>query len=148
MKINRKNKNSSINEYADSICIEKQKFQCKMQKVMEEKRKKCKSINGIKLVLRILYVDPANQIIEYSNNNRADLIVMGSKNGLQDLVKFIGLGSISRKISEAVSPNDNNWMITTLFFAHRQLNVYFWKNNEPKFQNVSSNDPMMRNHYW
>lgn len=108
MKINRKNKNSSINEYADSICIEKQKFQCKMQKVMEEKRKKCKSINGIKLVLRILYVDPANQIIEYSNNNRADLIVMGSKNGLQDLVKFIGLGSISRKISEAVSPNDNN----------------------------------------
>ena len=79
-----------------------------MQKDMEEKRKKCKSINGIKLVLRILYVDPANQIIEYSNNNRADLIVMGSKNGLQDLVKFIGLGSISRKISEAVSPNDNN----------------------------------------
>ena len=51
---------------------------------------------------QILYGDPANQIIDYSNNNRVDLIVMGS-NGLQGLSKFKGLGSVSRKVSEAVS---------------------------------------------
>jgi nucleotide-binding universal stress UspA family protein len=40
--------------------------------------------------------------MDYSNNNRVDLIVMGS-NGLQGLAKFKGLGSVSRKVSEAVS---------------------------------------------
>jgi nucleotide-binding universal stress UspA family protein len=73
-----------------------------MQKEMDEKKKTYKSIDGIKLESRILYGDPANQIIDYSNNNRIDLIVMGS-NGLQGLAKFKGLGSVSRKVSEAVS---------------------------------------------
>lgn len=99
MKINRKNKNSSINEHADSIYQETKTL---MQKDMDEKKKKYKSINGIKLVSQILYGDPANQIIDYSNNNRVDLIVIGS-NGLQGLAKFKGLGSVSRKVSEAIS---------------------------------------------
>jgi len=39
---------------------------------------------------------------DYSNNNRIDLICMGS-NGLQGLTKFKGLGSVSMRVSESVS---------------------------------------------
>ena len=99
MKISNENKNSSLNEHANSIYQETSTL---MQKDMEEKKKVYKSIDGIKLESSILYGDPANQIIDYSNNNRVDLIVMGS-NGLQGLSKFKGLGSVSRKVSEAVS---------------------------------------------
>jgi nucleotide-binding universal stress UspA family protein len=99
MKFDRKNKDSSLNEHADSIYQETKNI---MQKDMDEKKKTYKSIAGIKLESQILYGDPANQIIDYSNNNRIDLIVMGS-NGLQGLAKFKGLGSVSRKVSEAVS---------------------------------------------
>ena len=73
-----------------------------MQKDIEEKKKAYKSIEGIKLQSHIFYGDPANQIIDYSNNNRVDLIVIGS-NGLQGLAKIRGLGSVSRKVSESVS---------------------------------------------
>ncbi len=69
---------------------------------MNKKNKTYKSIEGIKLEPLVLYGDPANQIIDYSNNKRVDLIVMGS-NGLQGIAKFKGLGSVSRKVSEAVS---------------------------------------------
>jgi nucleotide-binding universal stress UspA family protein len=99
MKINRENKKLSLNEHANSIYQETSTL---MQKDMEEKKNVYKSIDGIKLESSILYGDPANQIIDYSNNNRVDLIVMGS-NGLQGLSKFKGLGSVSRKVSEAVS---------------------------------------------
>ncbi|MDQ2686130.1 MAG: universal stress protein [Thermoproteota archaeon] len=99
MKINRENKNPSLDERANSIY---QETSILMQKDMDEKKKKYKSINGIKLLSQILYGDPANQIIDYSNNNRVDLIVMES-NGLQGLAKFKGLGSVSRKVSEVVS---------------------------------------------
>ena len=71
-------------------------------KTKDEKKKAYKSIDGVKLESIFLYGDPANQIIDYSNNNRVDLIVMGS-NGLQGIAKFKGLGSVSRKVSEAVS---------------------------------------------
>ena len=73
-----------------------------MQKDMNKKKKTYKSIEGIKLESLVIYGVPSNQIIDYSNNNRVDLIVMGS-NGLQGLSKFRGLGSVSRKVSEAVS---------------------------------------------
>ncbi|MDN5846777.1 MAG: universal stress protein [Candidatus Nitrosocosmicus sp.] len=99
MKIKRENKNPSLNEHANIIYQETKTL---MQKDMDKKKKTYKSIEGIKLESRILYGDPANQIIDYSNNNRVDLIVMGS-NGLQGLAKFKGLGSVSRKVSEAVS---------------------------------------------
>ena len=99
VKINRENKNTSLNEHANSIYLETKTL---MQKDMNEKKKAYKSIDGVKLESIFLYGDPANQIIDYSNNNRVNLIVKGS-NGLQGLAKFKGLGSVSRKVSEAVS---------------------------------------------
>jgi nucleotide-binding universal stress UspA family protein len=99
MKINRENKNSSLKEQANSIY---QEIKTLMQKDMNEKKKAYKSIEGVKLESIFLYGDPANHIIDYSNNNRVDLIVMGS-NGLNGLAKIRGLGSVSRKVSEAVS---------------------------------------------
>ncbi len=99
MKIHRENKNPSLDEHANSIY---QEIKTLMQKDMDKKKKDYKSIGGIKIELIFLYGDPANHIIDYSDNNRVDLIVMGS-NGLQGLAKFKGLGSVSRKVSEAVS---------------------------------------------
>ena len=99
MKIKRENENPSLDEHINSIY---QENKISIQKDMDEKKKSYKSIDGIKLESGILYGDPANQIIDYSNNNRVDLIVMGS-NGLQGLAKIRGLGSVSRKVSEAVS---------------------------------------------
>ncbi|VFJ14366.1 Universal stress protein family protein [Candidatus Nitrosocosmicus franklandus] len=99
MKIGRKIKKSSLDEHADGVYQETTNL---MQKDMDEKKERYKHIDGIKLESLILYGDPANQIVDYSNNNRVDLIVMGS-NGLQGLAKFKGLGSVSRKVSEAVS---------------------------------------------
>lgn len=99
MKMKNENENSSLNEHANSIYEETKTL---MQKDMDKKKTTYKSIEGIKLESLILYGDPSNQIIDYSNNNRVDLIVMGS-NGFQGLSKFKGLGSVSRKVSEAVS---------------------------------------------
>jgi len=99
MKIKSEDDNPSLNEHANSIYLETKTL---MQKDMNEKKKAYKSIDGVKLESIFLYGDPANQIIDYSNNNRVDLIVMGS-NGLQGIAKFKGLGSVSRKVSEAVS---------------------------------------------
>jgi nucleotide-binding universal stress UspA family protein len=99
MKMKNENENSSLNEHANSIYEETKTL---MQKDMDKKKTTYKSIEGIKLESLILYGDPSNQIIDYSSNNRVDLIVMGS-NGLQGLSKFKGLGSVSRKVSEAVS---------------------------------------------
>lgn len=98
-KINRDNNGQSLKKHANSIYRETKTL---MQKDIEAKKKSYKSIKGIKLQSYILYGDPANQIIDYSNNNRVDLIVMGS-NGLQGLAKIRGLGSVSRKVSESVS---------------------------------------------
>ena len=99
MKIKNENVNPSLNQHANSIYEETKTL---MQKDMNKKNKTYKSIEGIKLESLVLYGDPANQIIDYSNNKRVDLIVMGS-NGLQGIAKFKGLGSVSRKVSEAVS---------------------------------------------
>jgi len=99
MKSKRDNENLSFNEHVNSIYEENRNS---IQKDIDEKKKSYKSIDGIKLESCILYGDPANQIIDYSHNNRVDLIAMGS-NGLQGLAKIRGLGSVSRKVSEAVS---------------------------------------------
>ena len=99
MKIKSEDDNPSLNEHANSIYLETKTL---MQKDMNEKKKAYKSIDGVKLESIFLYGDPTNHIIDYSNNNRVDLIVMGS-NGLQGLAKIRGLGSVSRKVSEAVS---------------------------------------------
>lgn len=99
IKFNRDNEKFSLNEHVNSIY---QETRNSMEKDMDEKKKLYKSIDGIKLESCILCGEPSNKIIDYSNNNRVDLIVMGS-NGLQGLAKIRGLGSVSRKVSETVS---------------------------------------------
>jgi len=99
IKSNRDNDKLSLNNHAYSIYEE---TRISIEKDIDEKKRLYKSIDGIEIDSIILYGDPSNQIIDYTNNNRVDLIVMGS-NGLQGLSKIRGLGSVSRKVSEAVS---------------------------------------------
>lgn len=99
IKSNRDNDKLSLNNHAYSIYEE---TRISIEKDIDEKKRLYKSIDGIEINSIILYGDPSNQIIDYTNNNRVDLIVMGS-NGLQGLSKIRGLGSVSRKVSEAVS---------------------------------------------
>ncbi|MDR4492369.1 MAG: universal stress protein [Candidatus Nitrosocosmicus sp.] len=99
MKIKQDDNELTLNKHINTIYNEARNS---MENDIDEKKKLYKSIDGIKLESLILHGDPANQIIDYSNNNRVDLIVIGS-NGLQGLSKIRGLGSVSRKVSEAVS---------------------------------------------
>jgi len=99
IKSNRNNEKLSLSEHARSIYDE---TKISIEKDIDEKKKLYKSIDGIEIDSTILYGDPSNQIIDYTKKNRVDLIVMGS-NGLQGLSKIRGLGSVSRKVSEAVS---------------------------------------------
>lgn len=99
IKLNRDKVKLFLSEHVNSIY---QETRNSIEKDIAEKEKLYKPINGIKLESSILYGDPSNQIIDYTKNNRVDLIVMES-NGLQGLAKIRGLGSVSRKVSEAVS---------------------------------------------
>jgi nucleotide-binding universal stress UspA family protein len=56
----------------------------------------------VKIDFAILSGDPTNVIVDCTEKNKIDLVIMGNK-GLQGLAKFKGLGSVSRKVSEAVS---------------------------------------------
>jgi len=68
---------------------------------IEKKNQKYRSIDGISIEPIIIYGDPSNQIVKFANENRVDMIVIGS-NGLQGIAKIKGLGSVSRKVSENV----------------------------------------------
>lgn len=73
-----------------------------MQKAMEEKIKKIGSPKGVEFECVILYGNPANEIVDFADKKKVDLLIMGS-NGLQGLAKIKGLGSVSRKVSERIS---------------------------------------------
>ena len=69
---------------------------------IDKKKQNYRSVEGVSIESVIIYGDPSNQIVEYADTNRVDMIVIGS-NGLQGLAKIKGLGSVSRKVSERVS---------------------------------------------
>lgn len=72
-----------------------------MEKSISKEISKYSSIDGVKIDFVILSGDPANIIMDYTEKNKMDMIIMGS-NGLQGLAKIKGLWSVSRKVSERI----------------------------------------------
>jgi nucleotide-binding universal stress UspA family protein len=70
-------------------------------KMLEEKRQKYTHHN-VKIEPILLGGYPAEKIIEFANNEKVDLIVIGSV-GLSRLLKVKALGSVSRSASERAS---------------------------------------------
>ena len=69
--------------------------------MMEEVRKKYTD-EEIKIVNILLHGYPPERIIEFANNEKVDLIVIGSV-GLSGFSKVKALGSVSRNVSEKAS---------------------------------------------
>lgn len=76
-----------------------------MRKFMEMEKEMYKSREGINIEIVLLYGNPFSKIIEYADGNKIDLLVIGSKGvrGLSRVVKGLGLGSVSRNVSEKVT---------------------------------------------
>jgi nucleotide-binding universal stress UspA family protein len=86
-----------------SSCIESiyQEIRTLMEKDINEKKLKYKSMEGISIESSIVYGNPSIKIVEYVKDYMIDMIIIGS-NGLHGLAKLKGLGSVSRKVSENV----------------------------------------------
>ncbi len=76
-----------------------------MGKIMEEQKEKYKSKRRINIETVLLSGNPSSQIIEYVDKNKVDLVVIGSQGaqGISKVIKGLGLGSVSRNVSEKVS---------------------------------------------
>ncbi len=69
----------------------------KRKKRIKEVEKLAKE-SGISYEINILDGEPGPTIVEYANNNKADLVIIGSR-GLNVLQEFV-LGSVSHKVAK------------------------------------------------
>ena len=89
----------TFSEYMESL-YEQMESEIK-EKLKERKEKYSKS--GLDLEIYITVGKPTDKILEYSNDIKVDLVVIGSI-GVTGISKFFkGLGSVSRNVSEKVS---------------------------------------------
>ena len=77
-------------------------FRIDMEHVMEKKMELCKK-SKIVSEYRVVIGSPADEILKIVKNKKIDLIVMAKRRKLKGVKKLLGLGSVSRKISENVS---------------------------------------------
>lgn len=70
-------------------------------KVLKERTKRCEAA-GIPAKTTILIGHAVEKIIEFANQEKVDLIVVGSK-GLGGISRIMALGSVSRIVSEKAS---------------------------------------------
>jgi len=67
-------------------------------KKLDEKIKKYGNIENVSLQSQVLIGDPSDEIIKFANDEKIDLIIMGTT-GLGGIKKFV-FGSVARKVSE------------------------------------------------
>ena len=77
-------------------------FRKDMEQVMEKKIKLCKK-SKIVSEYRVVIGSPADEILKIVKSKKIDLIVMAKRRNLKGVKRLLGLGSVSRKISENVS---------------------------------------------
>jgi nucleotide-binding universal stress UspA family protein len=87
--------NAAINEAAQSLMQSSKDTVVKTLDVIIDRTKK----EGIRASYRHAVGDPAEVILEIAEEEKAGLIVMGSK-GLHGLSKIKALGSVTRKVAE------------------------------------------------
>jgi nucleotide-binding universal stress UspA family protein len=73
----------------------------KMTNTLEEVKEKYKN-SEVKLRTQVLVGPPVDEIVEFADRHKVDLIIMGSR-GIKGISRFIrGFGSVSRNVSEKV----------------------------------------------
>jgi nucleotide-binding universal stress UspA family protein len=85
----------TLERYLKNITIE---MKIDAKNMLEEKIKKIES-NGFTLRSMVLYGNPAEEIIKFADDEKVDLIIMGTT-GLSGLSKIKAIGSVTRSVSE------------------------------------------------
>jgi nucleotide-binding universal stress UspA family protein len=86
----------TLEQYLKDITIE---VKIEAKKMLKEKTKKYGNIENVSLESKVIIGDPTNEIIEFANDKKVDLIIMGTT-GLAGIKKFKALGSVARNVSE------------------------------------------------
>lgn len=77
-------------------------FRKDMEKVMQQKTDLCKK-SKIMSKYFVCTGSPSDEILKIVKNKKIDLIVMAKRRKFRGIKKLLGLGSVSRKITENVS---------------------------------------------
>ena len=85
-----------------SIDSANRSFRKDMEKVMQQKADLCKK-SKISSDSLVSIGSPSDEILKIVKNKKIDLIIMAKRRKLKGIKKLLGLGSVSRKISENVS---------------------------------------------
>lgn len=91
-------KTLTMKEYLKELYYEMKREAMKM---LSEKKQKCESV-GISTEIKILIGYPTDKIIEFANEGKVDLIVIGTT-GLSGISRIKAVGSVARSVSEKSS---------------------------------------------
>jgi len=85
----------TLEQYLKDITLE---IKTDVKKMFEENIDKYRNIENVSLQSQVLIGDPSNEIIKFANDEKVDLIIMGTT-GLGGFSKFV-FGSVARNVSE------------------------------------------------
>lgn len=89
----------TFSEYMESLY---EQMESEIKEKLKEKKEKYSKF-GMNIKVYITIGKPSDKILEYSDEIKADVVVIGST-GISGISKFFkGLGSVSRNVSEKVS---------------------------------------------
>lgn len=100
----RRKKGKRLGNLSDYIRELYQQMEEQMMEILEHKKRKC-NVDTASAQIRIITVvgSPSNKIVDIANDEKVDLIIIGS-NGLKGISKlFRGLGMVARTVSERAS---------------------------------------------
>lgn len=100
----RRKKSKGLGNLSDYIRELYQQMEEQMMEILENKKRKC-NVDTASAQIRIITVvgSPSNKIVDIANDEKVDLIIIGS-NGLKGISKlFRGLGMVARTVSERAS---------------------------------------------
>ena len=86
----------NLEQYLRDITLE---IKVDAQKKLEDKVLNYRNIENVSLQPQVLIGDPSDEIIKFANNEKVDLIIMGTT-GLTGIKKIITFGSVARNVSE------------------------------------------------
>jgi nucleotide-binding universal stress UspA family protein len=85
----------TLEQYLKDITLE---IKTDVKKMFEENIDKYRNIENVSLQSEVLIGDPSNEILQFANDEKVDLIIIGTT-GLSGIKKFV-FGSVARKVSE------------------------------------------------
>jgi nucleotide-binding universal stress UspA family protein len=95
LKSNKTGETITLREYIKELHQEIKENAIKM---LNDKIKKYENVENVSLQSKVIIGEPAYEIIKFANNEKTDLIIMGTT-GLGGIKKFV-FGSVARNVSE------------------------------------------------